>query len=140
MAKAEGKRLNARQEKFIQGILDGKTQAQAYIDAGYKPKGADANAARLIRNDRIRGEVQRRLDEVKEQARIYLEQQSLEMAKVIVGLANDGDPTKFCNLYAAKDVLDRIGLKAVEEIKHTGELTHVFKGMDIESYPEQDEK
>jgi phage terminase small subunit len=62
---AESK-LNPRHEKFIQGILEGKTQTQAYIDAGYKPKNARHNASRLMTKDAIRGEIQRRLVEARE--------------------------------------------------------------------------
>ena len=40
---------NSRHEIFAQGLAIGKTQKQAYIDAGYKPKGARQNASRLIK-------------------------------------------------------------------------------------------
>ena len=40
--------LNARQERFAQGLAEGKTQSEAYIDAGYAPKNARANASSLL--------------------------------------------------------------------------------------------
>ena len=49
--------LNARQQKFALGIIEGKTERQAYYDAGYKPKSerdADSNANRLTRNDKVK--------------------------------------------------------------------------------------
>ncbi|WRQ13080.1 terminase small subunit [Vibrio phage vB_VpM-pA2SJ1] len=48
--------LNVRQQKFALGILENKTERQAYIDAGYKPKtdnAADVAANKLIRNVKV---------------------------------------------------------------------------------------
>src|SRR5215475_11363061 len=42
---------NARHERFAQGLADGKTQAEAYIDAGFSPKNARANASALLQNN-----------------------------------------------------------------------------------------
>jgi hypothetical protein len=42
--------LNARQERFAQGLAEGKSQAAAYIEAGYSPKNARANASTLLRD------------------------------------------------------------------------------------------
>jgi len=42
---------NARHERFAQGLAEGKTQAQAYIDAGFSPKNARANASALFQNN-----------------------------------------------------------------------------------------
>lgn len=44
---------NARQEKFCQNIMVGMSQTDAYIDAGYEPKGAEANASHLTRNYKV---------------------------------------------------------------------------------------
>lgn len=40
---------NSRHELFAQGLAIGKSAKQAYIDAGYKPKGARQNASRLLK-------------------------------------------------------------------------------------------
>lgn len=42
---------NQRQEKFALGLIEGKTQSQAYADAGYKPD--DGHASRLAGNGKI---------------------------------------------------------------------------------------
>jgi phage terminase small subunit len=44
---------NARHERFAQELAKGKTQEQAYIDAGYSPDAARVNASRLMTNDNI---------------------------------------------------------------------------------------
>lgn len=48
-------RLNDRQRLFVFGVLSGKDQTQAYIDAGFKSAGeaARSNASRLITNDNV---------------------------------------------------------------------------------------
>jgi phage terminase small subunit len=47
--------LNPRQTAFVRHLAEGKSQAQAYLDAGYRGdrRQADANAARLIAKDKI---------------------------------------------------------------------------------------
>ena len=47
--------LNARQEAFCRGLAEGKSQAQAYVDAGYAARrnSAEANAAILIRKHKV---------------------------------------------------------------------------------------
>jgi hypothetical protein len=49
---------NNRHERFVQGLLEGKSASQAYADAGYKPD--DGNAAHL----RAKEKVKRRLAEL----------------------------------------------------------------------------
>src|SRR5689334_309000 len=45
---------NARHERFAQGLAEGKTQTQAYIDAGFSSNNAEANACALLKkNPRI---------------------------------------------------------------------------------------
>jgi phage terminase small subunit len=44
---------NSRHEAFARAILQGKSGRAAYIAAGYKAAGAEANASRLIRNDKV---------------------------------------------------------------------------------------
>lgn len=46
--------LNARQRKFVLGLVAGKSQSQAYRDAGYASSTPDVNASRLLRNARVR--------------------------------------------------------------------------------------
>ena len=41
--------LNARHERFAQILAEGKSQAEAYAEAGFSPKNARANASALLR-------------------------------------------------------------------------------------------
>lgn len=46
--------LSPKHLKFANGVLSGKTQEQAYIDAGYTAKGANGHASRLASNGSIK--------------------------------------------------------------------------------------
>lgn len=55
---------NPRHERLAQALADGKSQEAAYIEAGFRPTGARANASKLVRrNDSISRRVQDLLDE-----------------------------------------------------------------------------
>jgi len=47
------KMLNIRRERFAQNVVSGSSLAAAYVAAGYKKAGANANAARLMRDDSV---------------------------------------------------------------------------------------
>ena len=47
---------NVKREKFAQGLAQGKTQIDAYVEAGYKAH--DGNACLLAENSEIRGRVE----------------------------------------------------------------------------------
>lgn len=55
---------NSRHELFANGVAEGKTQTQAYIDAGYSDKGAEVSASKLLRNPKV----EQRLHEIKSEA------------------------------------------------------------------------
>lgn len=55
---------NTKHEYFAQGVAKGKTQMQAYIDAGYSKRGAEVSACQLLRNSKV----QERIAELKERA------------------------------------------------------------------------
>jgi phage terminase small subunit len=67
---------NARHERFAQELAKGKTQEQAYIDAGYEPDAARFNAARLITKDNVAA----RVAELQERGAIRVE---LTLADII---------------------------------------------------------
>lgn len=48
---------NPKHAKFAQGLAQGKTQENAYIDAGYSENGARASASRLLTNANISARV-----------------------------------------------------------------------------------
>jgi hypothetical protein len=44
---------NIRRERFAQNVVSGSSFSAAYVAAGYKEAGANANAARLMRDDSV---------------------------------------------------------------------------------------
>jgi phage terminase small subunit len=58
---------NPKHERFAQELAKGKTQAEAYAEAGYKP--SEQNASRLTRNDKV----QTRVAEIQSRAVIRTE-------------------------------------------------------------------
>lgn len=65
--------LTAKQEKFVQGLVSGLSQRQAYIEAGYATKGKsdttiDANASRLFKNSKVLARYNELMDEHKNKA------------------------------------------------------------------------
>lgn len=46
---------NARHERFAQELAKGKSQSEAYANAGYEP--SEPNASRLTRNDKVQERV-----------------------------------------------------------------------------------
>ncbi len=57
---------NTRHEKFVLGLLEGKTDGQAYVDAGYKPN--DGNTVRMKGNERIQARLAFLQSQVAEEA------------------------------------------------------------------------
>src|SRR5436305_50420 len=53
---------NPRHERFAQELAKGKSQAEAYTEAGFKPN--DSNCSRLNGNERIQARVAELLDRV----------------------------------------------------------------------------
>ena len=69
---------NHKHELFAQGLAQGKTQTQAYIDAGYSANGAEVSASRLLTNANIK----KRVQELQNRAAVRAE-------ITIAGLTND---------------------------------------------------
>ena len=46
--------LSPRQRSFVLGLIAGKSQTQAYRDAGYVTSAPEVNASRLMRNAKVR--------------------------------------------------------------------------------------
>lgn len=127
------KNLNIRQLKFIEELLKGKTQKEAYINAGYEVKDdntAEAAASRLLRNVNIQAEIEKRLTDIKYRNNLRLYRISeVALANLVNILQSDDEieitkgAKKFSkNNYLIRikadlirDILDRVGLKLAEE-------------------------
>ena len=52
------KSLSPKHEAFAQGVASGKSATQAYVEAGYSPKGADGAACKLQGNASIQSRIE----------------------------------------------------------------------------------
>lgn len=70
---------NQRHERFAQGITEGKSAKQAYIDAGYKARGnaAEVSASQLLRKTKVKARVEE-LNSKLERSAIATRQEALE--------------------------------------------------------------
>lgn len=67
-------KLTSKQEKFVLGLIEGKSQRKAYIDAGYSTKGKDEayidmQASRMTKNDKVMSRYEELRQEVAEQSK-----------------------------------------------------------------------
>lgn len=112
-------KLNIRQLKFVDGIMEGKTQTQAYLDAGYEVSRevARVNASNLLTNPNIKAELDSRMEEIRVRNRLRLFRISeVALAKVVSILQADEEVADAAvKAGIIKDVLDRVGLKLAEE-------------------------
>jgi len=76
---------NIRHEKFCQGVASGLPAGRAYEKAGYGKKGADQNAARLIRKDKIAA----RIKELQARIAESLVKQSIAVKEARIAALND---------------------------------------------------
>ena len=51
-------KLSVRELRFVAGIIQGKSQEQAALDAGYAKASASTQGNRLMQRDRIKGEIE----------------------------------------------------------------------------------
>jgi len=54
--------ITPRKRKLLKGIVDGKTQRQAAIDAGYSPKTADSQASQILKDVKVSASLQDMMD------------------------------------------------------------------------------
>ena len=116
----EQNKLNIRQLKFIDGLLEGKTQKKAYIDAGYETKDdnvAMVNASQLLRNPKVQEELDRRIEDLKSRNKLRLYRISEAALQRLVSILQSDEKIADSNVKAdlIKYVLDGVGLKPVEE-------------------------
>lgn len=104
--KGKGERLDI----FCKGLCDGKTQEQAYIDAGYSPHNCRANANKFYRTNH-------------QYIQAYISEHIAADAPVayaiIKEIAMDKNEKGGIRLKAAQDMLDRAGFGAKQKIELT---------------------
>lgn len=138
--------LNVRQMKFVDGIMQGMTLIDAYTYAGYKSKpksqSAYTTSSQLLRNPKILEELRSRIESHKRSLQaqfVSLADAARSVYSSILQLkAGDNDKLLELQRKVAEDMFDRMGTKAEEKVKHSGQLDvtfHLFD-VDLSNYPE----
>ena len=113
---------NPRHERFAQELAKGKTQEQAYIDAGYSSNGARGASSKLQTNANIG----RRVSELQERAAVRVELtladiiQEIEEARMAALSAETVQASAAVSASKAKAEL--LGIGAPKKIDLNGEL------------------
>ena len=80
-------KLTVKQEKFVLGLIEGKSQRQSYIDAGYSTEGKteeyiDKSASTLAKNSKVLGRLTELKAELKDKA-LWTREESINDLKWI---------------------------------------------------------
>ena len=78
--------LNAKQRKFINEYLKTGQKAKSAVRAGYSPRSAHAHASYLLRNDKIKAELERRTKQIETKSDVSKEKVLRELA--LLGFSN----------------------------------------------------
>lgn len=83
--------LNARQLRFVLGVIEGKDAKSAYINAGYKARGnaAEASASKLLRNPKVATFIDRMRGELQEETKVSAKRVIDELAKLAFSSMGD---------------------------------------------------
>lgn len=103
--------LNPKHLKFANGLLQGKTQAQAYIDAGYSIKGANGHASRLVAYGSIKEYLKLAKQDaltVAQEALVFDEYQWLANQKRLLSMSLGDEKIKKHSFVMGESVMDEV--------------------------------
>lgn len=134
--------LNVKQEGFIQNIIKGMSQRQAYKTAynpKYKDEVIDRRASELFNKSEVQGRYQELLNELKDESIMSAKERMIWLTKVING--EETEECKYyedgeCHIYQKKADLNT-KIKALDTLnKMSGEYTTNIKGNLTLTYEE----
>ena len=139
--------LTPKQEKFVQGLVAGLSQRQAYIHAystkNMKDATIDNNAYKLMQNNEISTRYKQLMDEHKEKA-LWTREQAVndliwlkEQAKKSIkeqddGYIRQGTSTAYVNAIKELNALEDVYPDKTQNININGELNNPFGGLTTE--------
>ena len=129
--------LNMRQEKFIQNIIKGMSQRQAYKDvykSKYSDKAIDEHASTLFNSAKVQERYKELLKELEDKAIMSAKERIIWLSKVVKGdikhTSYDGNGNSYENEAYISDKMRAIDIMN----KMTGEYTTNIKGNVSLSY------
>lgn len=123
--------LNIKQEKFIQNIVNGKSQREAYKDAynaTYNDNAIDNKASKLFKKDEVQARYQQLVKELEDKAIMSAKERMIWLSDVVNGkvktISYDGNGNCYENEAYISDKL-----KAIDTLnKMSGEYVTRFEG------------
>lgn len=135
--------LNPRQIKFVRNLLQGLTYTEAYKEAGYKPKNDDvavASASALVRIPKVKAFWDEEKDNLLALTRSRIVSLAMDAVPIVQKqMLNEKNPGT--QLAAAKDILDRAGIKAPTKLEFgtDGNVIINFVGLDETTFPDAED-
>lgn len=140
--------LTPKQEKYVQGLVAGLSQRQAYIEAGYSSKNKtdnylDVEASKLFKNPKVHQRYNELMDKHKEKA-LWTREQAVndliwlkEQAKKSIkeqddGYIRQGTSTAYVNAIKELNTLEGVYPDKAQNININGELNNPFGGLTTE--------
>ena len=140
--------LTPKQEKYVQGLVAGLSQRQAYIEAGYSSKNKtdnylDVEASKLFKNPKVFQRYNELMDKHKEKA-LWTREQAVndliwlkEQAKKSIkeqddGYIRQGTSTAYVNAIKELNTLEGVYPDKAQNININGELNNPFGGLTTE--------
>ncbi|MDT8900920.1 terminase small subunit [Anaeroselena agilis] len=117
------KDLTPKQEKFVEAYIEHGNATEAVIQAGYDVKDrtvAKAVGCENLTKPYLSREVERRKEELLEKMRYH----AIDALNCLVDTINDDAAPRAVRVQASRDLLDRVGLGAEQNINITGSLSH----------------
>lgn len=124
---------NARQEKFVQGLIQGMSQRKAYRAAfkqskRWKDETIDPKASRLFKDSKIRARYDELLEEAQDEAIISRKKRMAILSGIAEDKEHQGDQMK------AIDLLNKMDNLYIQKNEVTGDMkvTNPYKGLTTE--------
>ena len=137
--------LNVKQEKFIQNIINGMSQRQAYKDAynaKYKDEDIDSKASNIFNSDKVQARYKELMGKLEDEAIMSAKERMIWLSKIVNGEILEDVPVmtdiknEKVNTIKCPTKIDT-KIKALDTLnKMSGEYTTNIKGNLTISYEE----
>lgn len=112
--------LSVRHARFVDLIIEGRSQTEAYVECGYSPVNAAANASRLVNSPKIKSEVHRRRQDAAARADFTIDQ----ALRVLSDIATDPEASDGDKIRASVEFSKMAGEHPGQRIHHTGNIVN----------------
>ena len=123
------RRINQRQMKFAELIVQGERQTKAAIEAGFSEKSAKRHAHDLMRNPIVIEEIERLQRIQEEETRKAFMYDAYKSQRLLSKIVDKEDAYDRDRIKAAEGILDRAGFRAAETPQINNTVNNAFDGL-----------